>query len=402
MRRILHNVSTCILCGVVAFAILVDVNAAHATTFTVLYSFTGTSDGGYPDLGSLIIDKNGDLYGTTGLDNNYTAGTVFKLALDGTLSVLHTFFEGSNGFGPEALTMDTNGILWGPLCCGGNDEGCGGIFEITSKAKEKLVHRFDGPPDDGCSAYAALIADANDNFYGTTSGGGKNNDGTVFQMAPDGSLALLHSFKLGRKGNSPLAGVIMDASGNLYGTNGFGGSKDFGNVFKLTSEGVELVLHTFKGSPNDGREPQAGVITNSSGILFGDASYGGEAGCGGNLGCGIVFDLDPDDTETVLHLFSGKHGDGANPLGGLIADGAGNLYGTTEYGGSKCKLTVYGCGIVFEIAPDGTETILHKFSEATDGANPVAGLVADSSGNLYGTASMGGAYGYGTVFEITP
>jgi uncharacterized repeat protein (TIGR03803 family) len=298
--------------------------------------------------------------------------------------------------------MDQSGNLYGSTIDGGSI-GCGVVFEFKSTGHERTVHAFAGSPNDGCGAEGTLIADAKRNLYGTASGGGIYDEGAVIEIAPSGSVTLLHSFKLGRRGNSPLAGVIMDAARNLYGTNGFGGAHDSGNVFQLTPGGSAKVLYTFKGSPNDGREPRAGLIMDTSRNLFGVTYYGGDAGCAANLGCGVVFKLAPDGTETVLHFFSGKIGDGANPFGGLIADGAGNLYGTTEYGGgdNACNGT-YGCGTVFEIARDGTESILHKFKESTDGANPAAGLVADSAGNLYGTAKFGGANGYGTVFEITP
>ncbi|MGH6889632.1 MAG: choice-of-anchor tandem repeat GloVer-containing protein [Rhizomicrobium sp.] len=391
-----------ILGGILAAAIFAHVNAAHATSFKVLYSFTGENDGGEPGPGSLVIDKEGNLYGATDLLNFYTAGTVFKLAPDGTETVLYIFSEGIGGFGPGGLTMDQKGDLYGGTF-GGGSNGCGVVFEVSPSGQEKTVHDFAGPPDDGCIAQGTLIRDAKRQLFGTTSGGGKNRDGTVFEMTPRGTVTLLHSFKLGRKGNFPAAGVIMDTNGNFYGTNAHGGSKESGNAYELTPKGVETVLHTFKDSPKDGSEPLAGVIMNASGDLFGVTYYGGNPGCAADRGCGIVFEIAPGGRETVLHFFSGKHGDGANPEGGLISDNSGNLYGTTEYGGGRnaCNGT-YGCGTVFEIAPDGTETILHSFGNGNKGANPVAGLVADSSGNLYGTTQFGGTYGYGTVFEITP
>ena len=141
------------------------------------------------------------------------------------------------------------------------------------------------------------------------------------------------------------------------------------------------------------------------GNFYGTLTDGGRAGCSGNEGCGAVYKLAPDGTETILHFFTGKHGDGENPDAGVIADSVGNLYGTTYYGGGKCTLEpAYGCGTVFKLAPNGTETILYSFDQknGANGAFPISGLIADRSGNLYGTASMGGAYGYGTVFEITP
>ncbi len=400
-----------IVFGLLAMGLLGSVTAAQASSFKVLHSFTGgNNDGGEPGPGSLVIDEEGNLYGTTDLivDPQH-AGTVFRLARDGTETVLYTFSEDSSGFQPDALVLDKKGNLWGTTCCGGI--GGGVIFEITSKAKEKLIHTFEGSPRDGCSAWGAMVADGNGNFFGTTFGCGKHDFGTAFKLAPDGRESLVYSFKGGRNGLYPTAGPIIDAQGNLYGTTDYGGrtgacSNGFGGcgtVFKLTSNGMKTELYKFKGPPGDGYLPANNVIMDTSGKFYGTTWYGGRAGCVGDEGCGIVFTIASDGTETVLHSFKGGKNDGGNPEAGLLADGAGNLYGTTEYGGGRNNCNgANGCGTVFEIAPDGTETVLHKFKESTDGANPTAGLVADGAGNLYGTASVGGAYGYGTVFEITP
>jgi uncharacterized repeat protein (TIGR03803 family) len=199
--------------------------------------------------------------------------------------------------------------------------------------------------------------------------------------------------------------VLINADADLYGTDIYGGPKNFGTVFEIAPGGAETVLRTFKGSPSDGAEPQGGVIMDGMGNLYGTLRSGGHSGCDSDSGCGAVFKLASDGTETILHFFSGKHGDGGNPVAGLTADQAGNLYGTTEYGGGSCTLEeAYGCGTVFRIMPDGTEAILYFFSRqnGANGAFPMSGLVADGAGNLYGTASGGGAYGYGNVFEITP
>ena len=199
----------------------------------------------------------------------------------------------------------------------------------------------------------------------------------------------------------------MDQNNNFYGTTVSGGGAHCkignstghicGTVFKLTGDGTETVLYKFKGSPNDGAEP-SGVIMDQAGNLYGTAELGGLSGpsCIGNGGCGVVFKLAPDGTETVLHFFTGKNGDGGSPLAGLVADSMGNLYGATPWGGDR-----NGNGTVFKIATDGAETIIHTFN-GTNGDRPYSGLVADGAGNLYGTTAFGGTYNYGTVFEITP
>jgi uncharacterized repeat protein (TIGR03803 family) len=404
MRRI-FEIDWRILAGAAALSFFTPMAVAHTSTFKVLYSFTGEADGGEPGYGSLIMDKNGNLYGTTVLDNSYTAGTVYEVAPNGTDTVLHSFSEGSDGFGPEALIVDQKGSLWGPLCCGGNDEGCGGIFEITAQDKEKLVYTFEGSPDDGCTPAAALSTDGSGHYYGTTTGGGTYEGGTVFKLDPDGTEKPIHSFSPKHGGFYPFPALAIDASGDLCGTDVDGGPRNAGTVFEIVHGGGETMLYAFRGSPKDGAQPTGGVILDLEGNIYGTASAGGRAGCESNSGCGVAFKLEPGGAETILHFFSAKHGDGGNPVAGLIADGAGNLYGTTESGGGNCTLDqAYGCGTVFELAPGGAETILYSFSKknGANGAFPLAGLVADSSGNLYGTASGGGTYGYGTVFEITP
>jgi uncharacterized repeat protein (TIGR03803 family) len=302
--------------------------------------------------------------------------------------------------------MDQKGNLYGATI-GGGSIGCGVIFKVTPDGTEKTVHNFAGQPGDGCVSLGAIILDAKGKLFGTTSGGGKNGGGTVFELAPDGTETVLYSFCPRRTpphcpdGAYPLAGLLAGATGNYYGTTGYGGSrKNSGTVFEL-SGGTETVLYKFHGPPNDGALPQGSLIMGESGSFYGTLDFGGNAGCLGDAGCGAVFKLAPDGTETVLHFFTGKHGDGGNPIAGLILDSAGNLYGTTQYGGGR-GCSGLGCGTVFELAPDGTETVLHSFERGNNGANPVGGLVPDGAGNFYGTAETGGANGFGTVFEITP
>jgi len=390
-----------------ALALFVPVAAAHASSFKVLHSFTG-NDGCYP-WGSAILDGAGNLYGTiAGGICTDGDGTVFKIAPDGTETMLHAFPGGSGGAIPLGLVMDKKVNLWGTTLQGGI--GGGVIFKFNSRDKEKVIHTFEGSPNDGCDAVGAMVIDGGGDFYDTASCG-KYGYGAVFTLAPDGSESLLYSFKGGRDGFYPTAGLIIDAQGNFYGTTDSGGetgvcSDDFGGcgtIFKLAPSGTKTPLYKFKGPPNDGELPQGNLTMDTAGNLYGATNRGGVAGCVGDESCGIVFKLAPDGTETVLHFFKGGKSDGGNPPAGLIADSAGNLYGTTEIGGGResCNFGA-GCGTVFEIAPDGTETILHKFKEATDGATPMGGLIADAAGNLYGTAYYGGQYGYGTVFEITP
>ena len=286
---------------------------------------------------------------------------------------------------------------------------------------------------------SGLIFDQSGNLYGTTSEGGAHGFGTVFELTPnsDGSWteSVLYSFcSLANcaDGDSPLAGVIFDGAGNLYGTTAGGG--DFsrcggggcGVVFKLTpSSGgswTESVLYSFcsLNSCVDGAGPQSSVIFDRTGNLYGTTVIGGSSSASAcnNLGCGTVFKLIPGSdgswTESVLHSFCSftNCADGKSTFGGVIFDGAGNLYGTTSEGGNLSQCNGFGCGVVFELTPnaDGSwkEEILHRFTGGSDGAVPEDSLLFDGSGNLYGTAHLGGkltqcgGFNCGVVFELTP
>ena len=265
-----------------------------------------------------------------------------------------------------------------------------------------MLHSFNGT--DGAWPQTSLIFDAAGNLYGTTHHGGVSGQGTVFELTPTGgggwTEKVLYNFGKGTDGAAPEAGLIFDAAGNLYGTTTFGVSHDrYGTVFELspTAGGnwTEKVLHSF-GSGADGTYPMAGLVFDTSGNLYGTCSQGGAYG-----GWGIVFQLTPQAGggwgEQVLHNFS-DYSDGSTPYAGLIIDVSGNLYGTTSSGGD------YYEGTVFELSHTAgggwTHQVLHSFNY-TDGGTPQAGLTFDAAGNLYGTAG-GGYYGYGTVFELTP
>lgn len=382
--------------------------------FKVLYAFTG--DHGCQPIAGVVLDKAGNLYGTTdgGICNNVTSnGTVYKLSPDGAETELYAFPGGNGGAEPNGLLLDKSDSLWGTAGADGAS-GCGVIFKVTSSGRESVVHTFQGGADDGCGPFlgSGMVVAPNGKYFGTTSSSGKHGDyGTIFELTAitHRRYSLFYSFKGGRDGFIPESGLTADVQGNLYGTTAYGGRMNLctvggfggcGTIFRLAPDGTKTVLYAFKGPPYDGFIPAAALAMDGSGNLYGTTEEGGRSGCGGYETCGVVFKLAPDGTETVLHIFTDKHGDGGNPVAALTLDSAGNLYGTTEYGGSKGCGT--GCGTIFEIAPDGTETILHKFNSATDGANPQAGLTPDGNGHYYGTASGYGKYGYGTVFEFTP
>jgi len=391
---------------------------AGAQTLTTLWSFGRLAkngrtplDGLYPN-GGLILDAQGNLYGTTqngGKDEN---GVVFEVSPSGTETLLYRFAKAS-GFSPFAgLVRDASGNFYGTTKLGGAGR-VGTVFKLTPSGTETVLHSFaDRPgtkkkPGDGWYPNTGVIFDAQGNLYGTTPVGGNYNCdppqgcGAVYEVTQSGNEELLYSFNGGSDGAGPSGPLVFDAGGNLYGTTAYGGSTTYcdgngcGTVFKLTPSGWETVLYSFTGSADESY-PAAGLIFDGAGNLYGTTScyY-----C--SSGYGTVFKLTPSGAESTFYSFTGG-ADGAYPDAGLIFDGAGNLYGVTSGGGIFNCRGGQGCGVIFELSPSGTETVLYSFTGGNDGAFPNGPLVFDGQGNLYGTTSDGGAYGNGTVFKLTP
>jgi uncharacterized repeat protein (TIGR03803 family) len=253
----------------------------------------------------------------------------------------------------------------------------------------KTIRSFSGA--DGNKSFAGLLQGKNGNLYGTTYYGGAKNDGEIFQITTAGKLTILHSFG-GADGEYSYAAPVQGADGNFYGTTYLGGSKDDGTVFKMTPSGKLTTLHSFGGT--DGSQPLAGLAAGSDGNFYGTTNLGG------SHGDGVVFKVTPTGQFTVLHNFCSKAGcaDGQNSYAGLIQATDGNLYGTTLAGGTQ------GHGTVFKITKGGALSTLYSFcsqSGCADGEFPQTGLVQASNGNLYGATILGGAYGSGTIFELT-
>jgi len=371
-----------------ALAMLVPLGAAQAERYHVLYSFPDGGNRSNP-LSGVITDNVGDLYGTApeggGSTNcTYGCGMVFKLAPDGTETELYAFTDGSDGAVPfGGLAMDSAANLYGTTWGGGLSDGCCGIvFKLAPDGTYNVLHVF-GNGNDGAYPYAGVVLDTAGNLYGTTAGGGGSTNctfgcGTVFKLAPDGTETVLYAFQGERDGTSPTTSLIVDNKGNLFGTTELGG--DFtncrlgcGTVFRVKPDGTETVLYAFTGE-SDGSDPEASLIRDKQGNLYGTTMEGGEsAGC-----CGTVFELAPDGTETVLHAFT-DGSDGGFPTAGLIMDKQGNLYGTTTNGGNTAGCTG-GCGTAFRLAPDGTVTTLYDFK-----ASPPSGNLLRIGHLLYGT-----------------
>jgi uncharacterized repeat protein (TIGR03803 family) len=424
---------------------------------TVLHSFAGgPSDGAFPFSG-LIADDHGALYGTThggavGDADQY--GTVFKLTPPAKgqaawkETVLYSFCSlpnCSDGAYPNGLTADKEGALYSTTDAGGSPPnnphvfGYGTVFKLTPPAKgqtawkETVLYSFCSLPNcsDGWgpgSGYVtpSLILDEQGALYGTTTSGGIGYDpnttpsgnGTIFKLTPPvkgqsiWKETVLYSFAgFPSDGANPYAGLIADREGALYGTTNGGGTADLGTVFRLmpSAKGQiwkSTVLHSFAGFPSDGANPYAGLIADREGALYGTTNGGGS---GGTNGYGTVFRLTPPAkgqsfwTETVLHSFAGGPSDGREPLAGLIADKEGVLYGTTVGGGTA------DLGAVFSLTPPAKgpsvwkSALLHSFADpsTSDGANPWAGLlIASREGALYSTTAGGGTANKGTVFQL--
>ncbi len=341
-------------------------------------------------------------------------------------------FNGTDGNAPtDAVIFDPAGNAYGTTTLGGK-YNLGTVFELsraTHGAKETVLHSFAGGSDGG-HPHAGLVLDAAGNLYGTTLNGGAAAAGTVFELTPNGkdwTETVLYTFTNGVDGGSPYASLLLTPEGKLVGTTSAGGASGHGTVFMLTPAGGkwhEAVLYSFTGG-SDGGDPRANVIADASGNLYGTTASGGNDACdvkGVGAGCGAVFELSHPNgnwLESVLYTFTGTNGDGINPVAALLFDSAGNLYGTTQFGGPGTCLVQgvgSGCGIVFELSPaDGgwKETIIHSFDPANneDGAEPIAPLIFDPAGDLLGTTRGGGQNtvrigavygGDGTVFELSP
>jgi len=300
-----------------------------------------------------------------------------------TFSVLYSFKGGTDGGAPQGgLVQDASGNLYGTTYAGGAHQK-GVVFKVDPSGNETVLYSFNGQTDAG-NPYAGVIMDASGNLYGTAEGGEGSSLGAVFKLDPQGNFTVLHTFN-GIDGESPYAPLLMDSAGNLYGTTEGAGAFHNGTVFKIDSTGNFTTLYSFAGKP-DGDEPYAGLIMDSAGNLYGTTRHGG------SQERGTVFKLDPTGKESVLVSFVG--GMGEYPMAGLVEDSAGNFYGTLLNGGDD------DCGQVFKVDPSGKATALYTFGGGLKGKYPYAGLVMDGSGNLYGTTFQGGAFQYGQVFEV--
>lgn len=352
---------------------------------TLLHTFTTGEDGGFP-LAGLVLDKQGNLYGTTagaGLDN---AGVIFKVSPAGSEAVIYTFTGGADGgFPAAALTLDANGNLYGTAENGGS--GFGVVFTVSKAGEETVLHTFSGGSD-GEYPQSGVIRDSRGNLFGTTAYSGTGGYGVVYKLTSTGTETILYSFSqlADAQGQDSEGGVIFGAAGQLYGATVGGGSGGTGVIYEVTGVGQENVLYNFPGSPG-GFSPQCTLTEDASGNLYGTNTDGG-------IGFGLVFEILPSGQEKVLHTFTGG-ADGGLPLAGVTLDAAGNLYGTAFLGGAENE------GVIYKLDPSGQETTLYSFTGNADGADPGSAVILDAQGNIYGTTPTGGAFGFGVVYRVT-
>lgn len=367
-------------------ALILGTMPAQAATLTTLVNFN-FANGGRPG-GGLIRDESGTFYGITGSGGPSGFGTVFSLSNSGTLTTLVAFNETTNGAHPAgSLIRDASGTLYGTTFMGGTF-GRGTVFSLSSSGTFTTLLNFNGA--NGAHPTTSLLRDVSGTLYGVTPGGGAFGRGTVFSLTNSGSLTTLVNFD-GTNGAEPHGNLISDGAGTFYGTTVLGGIGR-GTVFSLTGDGTLTTLTDFS-QPNgpDGKAPVGGLFRDSAGTLFGTTAQGGP------FGEGTAFRINKDGTGTTLVYFYGGGG-GGYPLGPLISDPSGMLYGTTAYGGDLGSI-----GTVFSLSTGGELTTLFRFKSGliNEGFLPSGSLFRDRAGVLYGTTSAGGTGDYGTVFKLT-
>jgi len=419
-QHVKPNIGTALgraICALALFCVLTTLlmTTAQSQTLTVLHSFTQQGDGGFPEAG-LTMDAAGNLYGTTNGGGIANMGTVFRLKHSGSgwiLNPLYSFAGGEDGASPAGrVVLARDGTLYGTTTEGGGFSS-GTVFHLTPQAtaprsaltswNERTIYSFSG--NNGQSPQGDLIFDTSGNIYGTTPSGGDAGYGVVYELvSSSGGWAgtVLYSPPSAPDGQHPSGGVIFDRSGNLYGVFTDGGPNNHGAVYELSPSGSgwsEQILYSFTGA-GDGANPIGVLIFDASGILYGTTVTSGSGGGG------TAFDITPGPMLNTIYSFANNfHYINSGPQDKLAMDAAGNLYGTTIDDG------FYGYGTVFKLTPsDGAWvlTTLHDFTGGSDGAQPLSNVIIDASGNLYGTTARGGStnrcagVGCGVVWEITP
>ena len=397
---------------------------AQGTTPTALYDFAATDTnnvnvGGAVPESAPIQGRDGNFYGTTVGGGANGAGTVYRLAPDGTLTTLHDFGAyidqrqqtNADGVGPHRLVQGSDGDFYGTAFSGGT-AGRGTAYKVTAGGAFTLLYEFAataaGVNADGAGPGAALIQGADGNFYGTATTGGPNAQGTVFQLTPSGTLTTVHAFAptagdgTNGEGASPSGALLQSNDGTFYGTATNGGADARGAVFSMTPSGAVSLLHSFTRTGGEGVSPRGSLVRDSAGVFY------GTTGGGGASGQGTVFQITATGGFATLYSFgvrdnTGANATGAQPTGDLCAGSDGNFYGTTFTGGAN------SAGTVFRVTAGGALTSLYSFNAVdysvnnganVGGGNPSSGVIQGADGNLYGSTTGGGAGGSGVIYQL--
>jgi len=391
---------------VLAFTVLLLLGAwGQAQTFTTLYNFTGGSDGGVPFAG-VIQDQAGNLYGATYYGGDLSCqppkgcGVVYEVSTAGTETVLHTFTgpPSDGAFPNAALVRDSNGNIYGTTWLGGSGcepYGCGTVFKIDTAETETVLYNFTGKSD-GCNPSQGMILDGSGALFGTTLDCGSfNNKGTIFKIDSAGKFTVLHGFT-GSDGANPAYGYLsMDKSGNLYGVTTSGGLFDYGELYKLSKGGQLTVLHSFRRDRDirDGYSPYGSAVLDEAGNIYGTTNDGG------SHFAGTIWKVSKKGKETILSDF-GWGARGCHPPASLTRGSNGNLYGITDRCGASHEGTLY------ELSAKGKLTLLHSFN-GPDGKYPIDEVLWTVNGTLFGITEEGGSgdcngSGCGTVWKYVP
>jgi uncharacterized repeat protein (TIGR03803 family) len=400
-----------LLVTLLAATAILPAAVANASATTIIYSFQGGADGFYADT-DLALDPAGNLYGTTVQGGDFGSGTVWRLHPNGdgswTHTVLYSFTGGTDGAEPyKGVTLDGAGNLYGTAVTGGGgacEGGCGVAYRLANAGgtwTETVIHPFTGG-DDGSGPGARLTLDDNGTVYGMAPTGGTFGAGTIYEMKPGKrgyTFKVIHPFTGGADGAGGSAGALVLHGGNLYGAATSGGSDGEGTVYALTRKPnggwAFHLLYAFQDQP-DGGFPYGGLTFDALGNIYGTTYYAGANDVG------AVYELSPHKAgwnERLLYSFRGY--DGASPIGNVSFDGAGNIYGTASSGGSPA-----GFGVIFKLVPGAHRTwkerVAHAFAGAPDGALPYNGMVSDGQGHFFGATTHGGASDNGAIYRFTP
>jgi uncharacterized repeat protein (TIGR03803 family) len=394
----------------IVLSVTLLLTAATAQTFKVFYTFNFT-DGSAPN-GDLIRDSAGNFYGTTQFGGSSNRGLVYKLDSTGHQTILYIFTGGSDGGTPIGrLLRDSAGNLYGITSLGGDPTcACGTVFKLAKNGSLKVLHKFkggkDGAQNQGQSELGLVMV--NGDLYGSASFGGVSGcDGTLgcgvlFKVTQSGKETVLYRFTGQADGAFP-QDLTSDQAGNIYGA--AGGSYMQGNagtLFKLDTTGKLTTLYTFPGGA-DGNSPRWHLLRSATGVFSGVTQFGGDTtNCAiSSAGCGVVFTVNASAKERVVHAFGKLASGGEEPSGGLL-NVSGNYYGATLYGGTVNSACTFGCGVIYRLSSSGKYSVLYRFTGGTDGGLPSGRLTEDSSGNLYGATDTGGNGSNGVIYEITP